>query len=69
MSDRLYDIEGTRERLGGIGRTTLFELFRTREIGSVKIGRRRLVPQSQIEAYIAKQLEGVSAREPIGPSQ
>ena len=57
MNDRLYDIEDTRERLGGIGRSTLFLLLKTQQIGSVKVGRRRMVPQSQIDAYIERNLK------------
>lgn len=57
MSDRLHDIEDSRVQLGGIGRTTMFELIRTGQIRSVKIGRRRMIPQSQIDAYIARQLK------------
>lgn len=57
INDRLNDIKGTQERLGGIGRTTLFELIRTGKLRSVKVGKRRMVPDSEIDAYIAALLE------------
>lgn len=52
MADRLNDIDATRQQLGNIGRTQVFELFKTGQLASVKIGKRRLVPQSAIDAYI-----------------
>jgi len=36
----------------GIGRTTLYELIRKKEIESVKIGRRRLISLRAIERFI-----------------
>lgn len=43
----------------GLGRTKTFELIRTRELPSIKIGRRTLIPvaglHSLIERYAAKQ--------------
>lgn len=57
MNDRLHDITGVRTQLGGIGRTTAFELIRTGQLRSVKIGRRRMVPQSEIDAYIRRHLD------------
>lgn len=53
-NNHLHDIESAQQALGGIGRSTLYLLLRTGELGSVKIGRRRLVPQSQIDAFIAR---------------
>ena len=52
MSDRLNDIEGAQQKLGGLGRTRIFDLIRTGQLASVKIGRRRFVPDSAIQAYI-----------------
>lgn len=37
----------------GLGRSFLMEKLLRREIGSVKCGRRRLVPRTAIEAYVA----------------
>ncbi len=37
----------------GLGRSLLVEKLLCGEIGSVKVGRRRLVPRSAIEAYVA----------------
>lgn len=35
-----------------IGRTTMFELLRTNEIVSVKVGRRRVIPTAELRAYL-----------------
>lgn len=51
-NDRLHDLETAAGLLGNISRTTLFELLRAGQIGSVKLGRRRMIPQSQIDLYI-----------------
>ncbi len=36
----------------GVGRSTLYELIRTGEIKTVKIGRRTLVPHEELERYV-----------------
>lgn len=53
-TDQLRDLPGTQSRLGNVGRTKLFELIARGELRSVKIGRRRFVPQSEIDAYIER---------------
>jgi excisionase family DNA binding protein len=52
VSDQLNNIGNTQEKLGGLGRTRVFDLIRTGQLKSVKIGRRRLVPDSAIAEYI-----------------
>ncbi|MGH4012906.1 MAG: helix-turn-helix domain-containing protein [Pseudonocardiaceae bacterium] len=37
-----------------IGRTALFDLLRRKEISSVKIGRRRVIPAASLEAYMSR---------------
>lgn len=44
----------------GIGRTVAWELVRTRKIRSVKIGRTRRVPLTEVEAYVASLMEEVA---------
>jgi excisionase family DNA binding protein len=61
MNDKLLDIEATQEQLGGLGRTTVFELIRAGKLRSVKVGKRRMIPQSQIDAYIAGLLDQPTA--------
>ncbi|MGW3542051.1 excisionase family DNA-binding protein [Nocardia niigatensis] len=50
---RLHQIPSACDRLG-VGRSMLFELIKNGELGSVKVGRRRLVPESAIVAYIER---------------
>jgi excisionase family DNA binding protein len=52
MDERLSSIEDVRQRLGGVGRSQVNWLITTGELRSVKIGRRRLVPESAILEYI-----------------
>lgn len=52
MVDQLNSIEAASEKLGGLGRTRVFDLLRTGELASVKIGRRRMIPDSAIRQYI-----------------
>ena len=54
MNDRLLDEKATRERLGGIGRSLFYEKISSGELRSVKIGKRRLVPEQAIVEYIAR---------------
>jgi excisionase family DNA binding protein len=48
----LMDIETARQELGGISRSRMFQLLKSGELRSVKIGRRRLVPSEAITEYI-----------------
>jgi excisionase family DNA binding protein len=50
---RLLTVKQTLATLG-IGRTLLYELFEVGSLKSVKIGRRRLIPLSEIEGFIAR---------------
>lgn len=61
MADRLYDEAEGRERLGNLGRTKYFELLKDGQLRSVKVGRRRMVPQSEIDRFIARQLDATSS--------
>ena len=54
MIDQLNNIEQTSEKLGGLGRTRVFDLLRSGQLASVKIGRRRFVPDSAIADYVAR---------------
>ncbi|MCW2652674.1 MAG: ethanolamine utilization protein EutA [Mycobacterium sp.] len=49
---RLHDIEGVMERLK-LGRSTVFAELASGRLRSVKVGRRRLVPESAIADFIA----------------
>lgn len=49
---RLYRVPEAIEILG-IGRSTLYELIRSRRLRSVKQGRRRLIPASALAEYVA----------------
>lgn len=51
-NNTLNPVEEFQRQLGGIGRTTAFQLFREGKVRTVKIGRRTLVPQSEIDRYL-----------------
>lgn len=50
---RLNEIEDVMARLR-VGRSTVFGLLASKELRSVKIGRRRLVPERALLDYIAR---------------
>lgn len=54
MNAQLHDEKATRLRLGSIGRSKFYELVASGELRSVKIGKRRLVPEQAICEYIAR---------------
>jgi excisionase family DNA binding protein len=45
----------------GIGRSLLYELFKSGEIRTIKIGGRTLVPESELRRYVAELLEKATA--------
>ncbi|MFI1095042.1 helix-turn-helix domain-containing protein [Streptomyces sp. NPDC020917] len=56
MTDELLTVPDVMARLR-LGRSTVYELLRTRQLSSVTIGRARRVPASAVRAFI-KGLEG-----------
>lgn len=55
----LNDWKATAAKLGGVGRSTVFELWKSQQLKSVCIGRRRFSTDAQIEEYIGR-LEGAA---------
>lgn len=47
----LYTAEEVAHRLH-LGRTTVYKLIATRELGSVKVGRLRRIPAACLSAYV-----------------
>ncbi|MGK8466268.1 helix-turn-helix domain-containing protein [Nocardia cyriacigeorgica] len=55
MNKTIYDLEYVRkERLGGIGRVSLYRLINEGHLKRVKIGRRSFITEESINAYLAK---------------
>lgn len=50
----LTPIPGTQERLGGISRTTVYELAKRGDIHLVNIGRRAFITTQSLEEYVAR---------------
>ncbi len=50
----------TGEALGGLGRTKVYELIASGDLRTVKIGRRRFIPVTAVQEYVAR-LERASA--------
>ncbi|WP_188112923.1 hypothetical protein [Mycobacterium simiae] len=55
----MNDWKATGAKLGGISRSLVFQLWRTGELASVKVGKRRFSTDKQIQDYIAR-LEGAA---------
>jgi excisionase family DNA binding protein len=55
MKNKLLTIEEICAELG-IGKTTAYKLVKTMKY--VKIGRRILVPENEVEAYVEREMEG-----------
>lgn len=53
---RLYNVNEVARSLS-LGRSVLYQEIAAGRLKSVKVGRRRLVPESAVEAYIAERLE------------
>jgi excisionase family DNA binding protein len=62
-SDRLLSIDQAASALG-IGRTALYDELTNGRLRSFKVGRRRLIPASAIDAYI----ETRAAEDPVAPA-
>jgi excisionase family DNA binding protein len=41
----------------GLGRTTMYELIKQGRIRTIKVGTRTLVPESELQRFIAEQLD------------
>lgn len=50
----MHDYKQTGAKLGGVGRSTVFALWASGELGSVKIGKRRFSTDRQIAEYVAR---------------
>ena len=59
------DWEATGQKLGNICRSKVWELWRTKELGSIRIGRRRFSTDAQIADYIQR-LEQGAPKHPVG---
>lgn len=56
----MNDWKATSAKLGGIGRSTVFQLWATGRLASVRIGVRRFSTDRQIEEYIARLESGAA---------
>jgi excisionase family DNA binding protein len=45
--------------IAGTGRDAVYELVRSGAVRSIQIGRRHLIPRTELEAWIARELLGV----------
>ncbi len=50
---RLHNIERAEERLG-VGRSKIFQLMASGQLRSVRVGRRRLIPEQAIRDFVAR---------------
>jgi excisionase family DNA binding protein len=60
VGEQLYDIPTARRRLGGISRGSIYKLFANGELAWVRVGGRRMVAGSDLEAFIAANREAAA---------
>ena len=53
MNKVLLSIEDALEATG-VKRTTLYDLLRTQQLESIRIGRRRLIPAEALDAFVQR---------------
>ena len=58
MNNQLLNLEDAQKRLGGLGRTSMFGLLKAGQLKAVRIGRRTMIPESEIADYIRRKIEG-----------
>jgi excisionase family DNA binding protein len=46
----------------GVGRSTLFELIKSGDVSPIKVGRRTLIPESELQRFLAARV--AASREP-----
>ncbi|HEY1843002.1 MAG TPA: helix-turn-helix domain-containing protein [Mycobacterium sp.] len=62
LANRLVSIQEAREKwLGGIGRTTTYELIDRGELVKVNIGRRAFITAESLAAYVDRLSEAATA--------
>jgi excisionase family DNA binding protein len=62
LINRLVSIQEAREEwLGGVGRTTLYELIKRGELTQVHVGRRGFITAESLAAYVDRLKEAAAA--------
>ena len=62
IARRLVPIPEAREILGGIGHTTIYDLFSKGELQKVNLGRRSFVVAESIDSYLDRLTAAASAK-------
>ena len=61
LVNRLVSIQEAREKwLGGVGRTTVYELIKRGELTQVHVGRRSFLTAKSLEAYVNRLSDAAS---------
>ena len=65
QSPLLFDVKQTATLLN-VSERSVWSLISNRELGSIQIGSRRLVPSQMIERFIETRMETASCQEELG---
>lgn len=65
QSPLLFDVKQTASLLN-VSERSVWSLISNRELGSIQIGSRRLVPSQMIERFIETRMETASCQEELG---
>ena len=57
MQPLAFSIEDTARELS-VGRTTIFSLVKSGQLGRVKVGKRTLIPAAEVRAFLERRIEG-----------
>jgi excisionase family DNA binding protein len=63
MSEKLLLTVGETQKKTGLGRDRTYALIRSGRIRSIKVGARLFVPRTELEAWIARELDEGRAAE------
>lgn len=62
INDKLLTIEETAKTLGNVGIGVIYRAVSRGELGSVRVGRRIMIPESDINRYLGRNYQPASSR-------
>ena len=60
VNDRFFTIEDAAKQVGSVGAGVVYRLVATGQLGSVRVGRRIMIPESDLNQYLTNQYKPAS---------